>query len=62
MERLVLAEGLEERLVLVDSESATVLEERPALEADHLELIPPIRLAPHLSPVARKADPLWLGN
>ena len=52
----------EERLVLVDSESATVLEERPASEADHLELIPPTRLAPHLYPEAHEADPLWLGN
>ena len=61
---MVLAEGrlvAEERLVLVDSESATVLEERPALEADHLELIPPTRLAPHLYP-GYEADPLWLGN
>ena len=52
----------EERLVLVDFESATVLEERPASEADHLELIPPTRLAPHLYPEAHEADPLWLGN
>ena len=51
-----------ERLVLADSESATVLEERPALEADHLGLIPPTQLALHLYPEAREADPLWLGN
>ena len=52
-ERLVLAEGLVELLVLAEElmerlalevESAMVLEERPALGADHLELIPPIRL------------------
>ena len=41
----VLAEVPLERLVLV-VESAMVLEEQPALEADRLELIPPIRLAP----------------
>ena len=45
----VLAAGLLERLVL-EVESALVLEGRLASEADHLELILTIRLAPHLYP------------
>ena len=61
MERLVLAERLVKRLAL-EVGSVTVLEERLALEADHLGLIPNTQLASHLYPEAREADPLWLGH
>ena len=57
----VLAVELLVQLVL-EVEVAKVLEGRPALEADHLELTLPLQLAPHLYPVVREEDPLLLGN